>query len=197
MQNVKCMSFWAIKSSLATIRNWCDQKTAPGIHLKKSEVIHVIWIHYKSASLVEIHHGIVWWRDGVCTEAGDITSRQPWFWGTAVHCGLHWLERRLCSEQSRGTPWLAVWTAPLDTGTGRSDCAPLKQEKTSKRFLLTSDFVLFASAAEISNVITMKYISTITAALEMFKDIISDEDDASHPPPQYISVRYDLHYKSD
>lgn len=53
MQNVKCMSFWAITSSLATIRNRCDQKTAPGVHLKKFEVIHVIWIHHKSASFVQ------------------------------------------------------------------------------------------------------------------------------------------------
>lgn len=43
------MSFWEAKSSLAIIRNPCDQKRAPGVHpgtekvsISKFEVIHVI-----------------------------------------------------------------------------------------------------------------------------------------------------------
>lgn len=78
---------------------------------------------------VEILHSNREWQDRVCAGADEITSLQPWFWGTAAHCGLRWLVPHRCSEHSRGTPWLAGWRALLDTGTGRSDCALLKREK--------------------------------------------------------------------
>lgn len=124
--------FWAIKSSFAAIRNRGDQK-------QLQRFISNIWgnsrylnsLKVLPSSTVETHHSILCGgREWVCAVVDDITSLQPWFWGTAVHCGLRWLERRLCSEQSRGTPWLAVWTAPPDTGTGHSDFAPLKQKRT-------------------------------------------------------------------
>lgn len=55
------MSFWATKSALATKRNQCDhKKKAPGVNLgtekvsiSKSEVIHGIWTHHQSASVVQ------------------------------------------------------------------------------------------------------------------------------------------------
>lgn len=98
-------------------------------------------------------HPIVWRWDGVWTVASDITSRQPWFWGTSVHCGLRWLLRLLCLERSHGTLWLAAWTAPPDTDTGRSDCAPLPREKMKDEKQLGFDFfnltLLFAGVGKI------------------------------------------------
>lgn len=155
------------------------------VSISKFEVLHVIWTHRKSASFVQRRNlsRVVSWRVRVCEEADDITSLPPWFWGTAVHCGLHWLGRRLCWERSRGTPWLAAWTAPLDTGTGRSDCAPLKRERTrmfrdTKRCSLT--LTLFCLLLD----------STVFAALEMSLTVKRHHSDGSHPPLQFISVAF-------